>query len=51
MRLHALVGGTTEIIGPEGTLADAAESMAKKPPATCPPEAERCQTIVSTAAS
>jgi CBS domain-containing protein len=28
MRLHALVGGTTEIIGPEGTLADAAESMA-----------------------
>ncbi len=28
MRLHALVGGTTEIIGPEGTLSDAAESMA-----------------------
>ena len=28
MRLHALVGGTTEIIGPEGTMADAAESMA-----------------------
>lgn len=27
MRLHALVGGTTEIIGPEGTLSDAAESM------------------------
>ena len=27
MRLHALVGGTTEIIGPEGTLMDAAESM------------------------
>ncbi len=27
MRLHALVGGTTEIIGPEGTLAAAAESM------------------------
>jgi CBS domain-containing protein len=28
MRLHALVGGTTEIVGPEGTLADAAEAMA-----------------------
>jgi len=28
MRLHALVGGSTEIIGPEGTLAAAAESMA-----------------------
>jgi CBS domain-containing protein len=28
MRLEALVGGTTEIIGPEGTLLDAAESMA-----------------------
>ncbi len=28
MRLHALVGGTTEIIGPEGTMSDAAESMA-----------------------
>ena len=28
MRLHALVGGSTEIIGPEGTLSDAAESMA-----------------------
>ena len=28
MRLHALVGGTTEIIGPEATLMDAAESMA-----------------------
>jgi len=28
MRLEALVGGTTEIIGPEGTLMDAAESMA-----------------------
>ena len=28
MRLHALVGGTTEIMGPEGSLADAAESMA-----------------------
>lgn len=28
MRLHSLVGGTTEIIGPEGTLADAAEAMA-----------------------
>ena len=27
MRLDALVGGTTEIIGPEGTLLDAAESM------------------------
>ncbi len=27
MRLHSLVGGTTEIIGPEGTLADAAEAM------------------------
>jgi len=28
MRLHTLVGGSTEIIGPELTLADAAESMA-----------------------
>ncbi len=28
MRLHSLVGGTTEIIGPEGTLSDAAEAMA-----------------------
>lgn len=28
MRLEALVGGTTEIIGPEGTLLDAAQSMA-----------------------
>jgi len=28
MRLHALVGGSTEIIGPEGTLSDAAEAMA-----------------------
>lgn len=28
MRLHSLVGGSTEIIGPELTLADAAESMA-----------------------
>ena len=28
MRLHALVGGTTEIVGPEGTLAEAAEAMA-----------------------
>jgi CBS domain-containing protein len=27
MRLEALVGGTTEIIGPEGTLLDAAQSM------------------------
>lgn len=28
MRLHALVGDSTEIMGPEGTLSDAAESMA-----------------------
>lgn len=28
MRLHSLVGGTTEIIGPEGTLSDAAQAMA-----------------------
>jgi CBS domain-containing protein len=28
MRLHALVGGSTEIVGPEGTLSDAAEAMA-----------------------
>lgn len=28
MRLDSLVGGTTEIIGPEGTLMDAAEAMA-----------------------
>jgi CBS domain-containing protein len=28
MRLEALVGGATEIVGPEGTLADAAEVMA-----------------------
>jgi len=28
MRLHALVGESTEIMGPEGTLSDAAESMA-----------------------
>lgn len=28
MRLHALVGGTTEIIGPEGSIADAAQAMA-----------------------
>ncbi|MCP4306845.1 MAG: CBS domain-containing protein [bacterium] len=28
MRLHALVGGTTEIVGPESSLADAAEAMA-----------------------
>jgi CBS domain-containing protein len=28
MRLDALVGGATEIIGPEGTLMDAAASMA-----------------------
>ena len=28
MRLHSLVGGTTEIIGPEATLAEAAEAMA-----------------------
>jgi CBS domain-containing protein len=28
MRLEALVGGATEIIGPEGTLIDAAQSMA-----------------------
>lgn len=28
MRLDSLVGGTTEIIGPEGTLLDAAEAMA-----------------------
>jgi len=30
MRLHALVGGTTEIIGLEGTLAAAAESMSEE---------------------
>jgi CBS domain-containing protein len=28
MRLEALVGGATEIVGPEGTLMDAAEAMA-----------------------
>lgn len=28
MRLHALVGGTTEMIGPEGSLSDAAQAMA-----------------------
>ena len=28
MRLHSLVGGTTEIIGPEGSLSDAAQAMA-----------------------
>ena len=28
MRLHSLVGGTTEIVGPESSLADAAEAMA-----------------------
>jgi CBS domain-containing protein len=30
MRLHALVGGTTEIIGLEGTLSAAAESMSEE---------------------